>query len=160
MYTKEELAERYSKFANSQLLEILDKKENFTDNAIAAAKEELQKRNLTSENVDEYIEDKEAKEQFAHEISIEELTGGEKIRFFFFGFVPIINGAIRANFRQDGYELKLKLSRFYGTFGFLSFLATGLISVLATLTTLTSVIIWITFFPIARFIEKKAYKTR
>lgn len=157
MYTKEELAERYSKFENSQLLEILDKKENFTENAIVAAKEELQKRNLTSEQVEEYKEDKTVKEQLAHELSIEELTRGEKIRFFFFGFVPIVNGAIRANFRQDGYELKLKLSRYYGTFGLLSFLTTGLISVLATLTTLSSVIIWIAFFPIAQIIENKVY---
>lgn len=78
MYTKEELAERYSKFENSQLLEILDKKENFTEYAIEAAKDELQKRNLTSEQVEEYKDEKEAKEQIVHEISIEELTRGEK----------------------------------------------------------------------------------
>ena len=51
MQTKEELSKLYSSFSDKKLLDIIKEKDQFTKNALEAAYEELKKRNLQTDQI-------------------------------------------------------------------------------------------------------------
>lgn len=154
MYTQEELAQRYTKFSDSELLALLDNSSDYTTNAIAAAQQEIKNRNLQTDRIEQYQEEKAINEQIQSERATEPLTISEKVRFFFLWFVPVVNLALRRNLKDDGFLTKVKFSKYYGILGFVSVLISVFISVVATLPTIATIVIWIALFFVTQLLER------
>ena len=123
MLTKEDLQKRYESLSNSDLLEIIDNKHQYTDMAVSVALSELAKRNVDEEEIAKYKENQII--DFADTIDrnyIDDLSVWQKVFFFIF-FIPIFHFAFKIGFRRDGYILKAQQANFYSITGFLSLLA-------------------------------------
>ena len=126
--TKEELQETYSKLSTSELMEIVDRKFSYTEIAVIVAMEELSKRNVTETDIQAYK--KEIVDKIGQEIKKnvdDDLTLFQK-NFFFFIFIPIINFALKRNFEDDGFILKLNQAKYYSLLGFIFLIVSALIS--------------------------------
>lgn len=156
MYNKEDFAARYAGLEDFKLLEILDNPENFNEVAIEAAQEELRKRKIKPERVTQYKEQKATDENEAHEKAILPLSLPEKLRFFFLGFVPILNWALRANLKDDGYVLKARQSGHYSMFGIITLVISVIVSLGTSFFTFVMLILWALFFFVVKFFEPKA----
>ncbi len=143
---REDLQERYAKLSLQELLKILDNKHDYTDLAVTVAFEELSKRNITEEDIREYKEDQvEQAEKFIVRNIVDDLNLLQK-NLFFFIWIPIITFAVRQNFRDDGYMLKLRQANYYSLTGFISLILAVLISVYFDFNTLSTLAIWILLF--------------
>jgi len=86
-------------------------------------------------------------------IVIDDLKVGYKI-FFFFIWPPILNFAVKQNYRDGDFVLKLSQARYYSGLGFLFMMLTGLVSGIYDLSNLTAVTIWfVSFLPAFAFDE-------
>ncbi|HVX28567.1 MAG TPA: hypothetical protein VHB70_19615 [Parafilimonas sp.] len=144
--TREELQETYSQFSTQELLEIIDRKFDYTETAVAVALEEISKRRISENDIKSYkTEQIEKAEKFIKYNIVDDLTFFQK-NLFFFIWLPILNIALKQNFRDDGYILKLKQARYYSWLGFVSFMLIGMFSGIYGLQNLTALAIWILAF--------------
>jgi hypothetical protein len=119
-----DLAERYAKLSNSQLLEILEHKEEYTTEAIIVLQNEIDKRKLGEHEIEQITTEKKIKSIIAEEKASISLVLWEKLFFYFIWFLPsFINAAIGMNYLKDGLLTKLQQSRFFRIAGFVSMLA-------------------------------------
>jgi len=119
-----DLAERYAKFSNNQLLEILEHKDEYTTEAIIVLQDEIDKRKLGVHEIEQFTTEKKIKSIIAEEKASISLVLWEKIFFYFIWFLPVfINAAIGMNYLEDGMLTKLRQSRFFRLAGFVSMLA-------------------------------------
>ncbi|HCT22159.1 MAG TPA: hypothetical protein DIW54_01995 [Chitinophagaceae bacterium] len=137
--TKEELQSTYSKLSNQELLEIIDRKFEYTELAITVAFEEISKRNISEEDISNYkTEQVEKAVKFVKKNIVDDLSLLQK-NFFFFIWIPIINFPFKNNFIDDGYVLKLKQAQYYSLTGFIFFVIIVIVSEVYALTTLTTI---------------------
>ena len=86
--TREELQETYSQFSTQELLEIIDRKFDYTETAVAVALEEISKRHISEDDIKSYkTEQIEKAEKFIKYNIVDDLTFFQKNLFycFFFG---------------------------------------------------------------------------
>jgi hypothetical protein len=140
--TKEDLEKQYAELSTNELLEIVDRKFDYTDLAVAVALAEISKRKISEETLKEYkdIQISRLKES-ARKILVDDLQVGYKI-FFFFIWFPLLNFALKQNYRDGNFVLKLSQARYYSGLGFLFMMGTGLLSGLYNLSNLSAVTIW------------------
>ena len=94
--------------SDSELLEIVTKlKDDYQPEAVAAAQNEIGKRNLSETQFEQAGFEIEEKERKNHEKENEPLSAGQKILFliFFWGVIP---WAMAGTFKADGYAKKYK----------------------------------------------------
>ncbi len=159
MQTREELAKLYSTFSDRQLLDIINEKDQYTSIALIAATEEIQKRNLKEEHLASYVETKNLEAKVAEHVASIELTFLEKLLYFVMWFLPFFIGiATRMNLAEAGLKTKVKQSKLFSTLGFLTLIPTGFVAVLLHLSDFGSIVIWLMFFVLTYYIEKKFRK--
>ena len=154
MQTKEELGKLYSTFSDRKLLDIITYKDQYTKTALDAAYEEVKKRNIQIEQVQDYVENKVLEARISEQAALIELTFFEKMKFFFIWILPVFGTAFQLNFIEGGLDTKLRQSRLFSTVGFLTFMLTGFLAVVFEHSNFESVLILILFFILTFFIEK------
>jgi hypothetical protein len=141
--TREDLQQTYSKMLTEKLLEILDRKFDYTELAVSVALEELGSRKVSEEEIKDYkTEQVNNLNTFIKRNISDDLTLVQK-NLFYFLWLPILNFAFKMNFKEDGYLLKLKQANYYSLSGFLFFMISGIISVAFDLSDISSLAIWI-----------------
>lgn len=152
--TREDLEEQYAALSTNELLEIIDRKFDYTDLAVTIALAEISKRNISEDALKEYkdLQISRAKDFIRKNIA-DDLNVGHKI-FFYFIWLPILNFAFRQNYRDGNFVLKLSQARYYSLLGFLFAMGAGIISGCYDLSTLTAFTIWfLSFLPAYAFDE-------
>lgn len=94
--------------SDSDLLEIVTKlKDDYQPEAVVAAQNEIEKRNLTGTQIEQANLEIDEKEKKNFERENEPLGAGQKILFliFFWGIIP---WAMAGTFKADGYTKKYK----------------------------------------------------
>lgn len=94
--------------SDSELLEIVTKlKDDYQPEAVVAAQNEIEKRNLTGEQIEQAKLEIEEKDLKNFQRENEPLDAGQKILFliFFWGVIPWV---IAGTFKADGYTKKYK----------------------------------------------------
>ncbi|HOX81832.1 MAG TPA: hypothetical protein PLJ60_05330 [Chryseolinea sp.] len=160
MQTKEKLSKLYSKLPDKKLLDIVNDKDQYTDIALNIALEEIRKREIKTDQVQDYIENKILETKISEHVASIELTFLEKVKFFCIWFLPFIEVAFRMNLIEDGLKTKVKQSRVFSTVGFLTFMLTGFLGVIFEHSNFESFSIWFLFFVLTYFIEKRFRKTK
>jgi hypothetical protein len=153
MVTQEELQRTYAGLSTEKLLEMLDHKSGYTELAITVATKELSTRKVTEADVKKY-EDKKVEEvnSFIKKNTVDDLTLVQKIVFYIV-FIPL-RFALKMNFREDGYLLKLKQANYYTYASLISLFFAAFISMFFGLGGTGSVIIWgLGFIPAYMFDE-------
>ncbi|WP_276503428.1 hypothetical protein [Terrimonas pollutisoli] len=151
---REELQKTYSKLSTEELLEIIDRKFDYTDTAVSVALEEISKRKVDEDEIKNYKEDQLQKiEKSVKGIILDDLTLFQK-NFFFFIWIPLFTFPFKQNFKDDGYVLKLKQANYYSLIGFIFFMLTAFFSVSYDFENLTSLGLWILSFPIANSFDE------
>ena len=146
MVTKEDLKEKYATLTTSELLDIIQRKFDYTELAVITALEEIANRNISEETIKEYKDEKIKKtEAFVNQNIYNDLTIWQK-NLFYFIWIPFLRGAIKMNFREDGNILKLKQANYYQFYGFVFLLVLVFITFYFKLGDLISVALWIFFF--------------
>lgn len=139
----EELRQSYSKLSTRQLLEILDNKFEYTEQAIVSVISELSQRKVTEEDIRSYKENLlQQAEQFIDRNIVDDLKLFQK-HLFYFLWLPVLNVALKQNFAEDGYALKLKQANYYSLLGFIFCVISIVISIEFGLPTLTTLAIWL-----------------
>jgi hypothetical protein len=143
---KEDLEKQYAELSTNELLEIVDRKFDYTELAVTVALAEISKREISEETLKEYkdLQVSKAKESI-RKIIIDDLKVGYKI-FFFFIWIPLLNFPFKQNYRDGDFVLKLSQARYYSGLGFLFMMLTGLLSAFYDLSNLTALTIWFTSF--------------
>lgn len=122
MVTREDLQEKYANLPNEKLLEIIDRKFDYTELAILVAIEELGKRNVSEKEITNYKDEKiKTVHSFIRKNIAYDLSIVQKNLFYFIWF-PLLNYAFKMNFRDDGYVLKLQQANYYSLLGFIFFM--------------------------------------
>lgn len=153
--TKQELKKTYAALSTPELLEIVDRKFEYTDLAVSVALAELASRQVSEQDIIDYKEMQVGKaERYIKRNIVDDLTLLQK-NLFYFLFIPVINFALRQNFRDDGYILKLKQANYYSFVGFIFLALSVFLSVYFDLPDLTTLACWlIGFIPAYAFDEK------
>lgn len=143
---QEDLEKQYAALSTNELLEIVDRKFEYTDLAVAVALAEISKRGVSAETMKDYkdLQISRAKEAI-RKIVFDDLKTGYKI-FFFFIWFPLLNFALKQNYRDGNFVLKLSQARYYSVLGFLFMMLTGFLSGIYDLSNLTAATIWFTSF--------------
>lgn len=143
---KEDLEKHYAELSTNELLEIVDRKFDYTELAVTVALAEISKREISDETLKEYkdLQISRAKETI-RKIIIDDLKVGYKI-FFFFIWIPLLNFPLKQNYRDGDFVLKLSQARYYSGLGFLFMMFTGLVSGPYNLSNLTAATIWFSSF--------------
>ena len=116
-----DLAERYAKLSNNQLLEILEHKDEYTTEAIMVLQNEIDKRKLSEYEIEQFATEKKVKSIIAEEKALVSLVLWEKLFFYLTWFLPgFISAALGMNYWEDGMLTKLRQSRFFRIAGFVS----------------------------------------
>jgi hypothetical protein len=152
--TREDLQEQYATLSTNELLEIIDRKFDYTELAVTVALEEIGRRNLSEENIREYKEEQEAQaKSFIKKNIVDDLNLLQKI-FFFFIWLPLLNFPFKQNFRDGNYILKLKQANYYSLLGFVFMALTAISAGFAPQSNLTAFTIWfLSFLPAYGFDE-------
>lgn len=154
--TRRDLTERYATFSTGRLLEMLDKREEYTADAIDVLQAELAKRQVGTQDAQQYVAAREIEHAEERRKASLTLTFWEKAFFYFVWFVPgFIVIAIGMNYITDGYNTKLYQSRFYRISGFSFLLLTGLLSTLVGFGEVIGIALLIVFFGITYWAEGK-----
>lgn len=151
----EDLKKTYSNASTEQLLNIIDNKLGYTDMAVKIALEELAKREISESDIKTYKENVEAELlQSTKKLLLNDLRLAQK-NFFFFLWIPLIHFALKQNFREDGYYLKLKQATYYSWCGVGALMLSVFISIEFDLSELSTLGVWIAgFIPAYAFDEK------
>ncbi|WP_460694746.1 hypothetical protein [Mucilaginibacter puniceus] len=125
-----------------ELMNIIDNKFDYTDLAVTVAIEELAKRKPTEEDIKNYKDNIIATVDTFISKNIEvDLNNFQKLLFYII-WIPIITYPFKANYSDDGYELKLRQSNYYSLAGFIFFMVAGILSVPLDASNLLSFIMW------------------
>jgi hypothetical protein len=102
---------------DAELLKIVNEQKNdYQPEALEAAELELKNRNLSTERVQEAIQENETKKQIETEKANMKLSGGWKVLTFIFpGLIQII---FAGTFKADGYERKASELTKWTLYGF------------------------------------------
>src|SRR4051812_31359182 len=101
--TREELQKTYSALSTQELLEIVDRKFDYTDLALTVAFEEISRRHISEEDIKGYKEQQISKAaNFIKRHVFDDLTIFQK-NLFFFIWLPLINFPFSQNFKEEGY---------------------------------------------------------
>ena len=153
---KSDLRKRYSKYSTERLLSIFYNRGQYTDEALEVVKSELARRNITSRDVDLYLDEQEEKKLAARRYSYVPLTFWEKSLFFFAWFAPwFVGKAFRLNYSDDGYLMKAKQSSIFARAGFAFLMLDAFLTVYSNLGNLTSIGVLVLFFIIFYLTEKQ-----
>ena len=151
---REDLQQQYATLSINELLEIIDRKFDYTELAITIALEEINRRSISEEDIREYKEEQIAKAvTFIKRNIVDDLSLLQKVLFFFIWF-PLLNFPFKQNFRDGNYMLKLKQANYYSFLGFAFMVLVAFVSGWYTLSNLTSFTIWfLSFLPAYGFDE-------
>ncbi|HEY3406128.1 MAG TPA: hypothetical protein VGK59_22230 [Ohtaekwangia sp.] len=159
--SREELITRYSTFSNERLLDILYNKHDYTVEALEAVQSELTKREIGTDEVQQFISDKKAEKIYALEQATVPLVLWEKVLFFFGWFLPgFITMAFRMNYGEDGHSFKLKQSNFFRIAGFISFVLMVIISLILDRGPVLSYILLFIFFGLSYWTANRVYSSK
>jgi hypothetical protein len=153
---KDELQKRYSSYSNDRLLSIVYSKGEYTLQALELVKAELDRRNVGAHEVDVFLDELEEKRLAGKALSRIPLAPWEKALFFFIWFAPLIlGGAVLANYRIDGYLLKVRQARTLAVAGFIFLILDVFVSIYSNFGTLQSLGLLILFFVTFYWFEKR-----
>ncbi len=127
---KNEFAQVMSKRSDSDLLEIVTKlRGDYQPEAVLAAEMEIQKRNLSAEEIKNAHEDIQIKEVAHLQKENEPLDAIQRALFiiFFWGVIP---WSVASTFKSNGYTRKYKEAWQYMKYGFLVYLGIVVVSIL------------------------------
>lgn len=142
--SKEDLTASYADLPTSALLELVDRKHEYTESAVSVALAELGRRQVTEAEILAYKNEEVAKVEMLIERNIiADLNLWQKNFFFFLFFLAF---PFKLNFLEDHYLLKLKQARYYSGLGFVTFLAVGFIASASGLSDLVGIALWMVFF--------------
>lgn len=142
MISREDIQKKYSGLSTNELLAIVRDEEGYTETAIFVANEELQKRNVTEDQLHEFEErTKQSNAIILQKVSAE-LSIFQKC-FFYFIWVPLLHFPIKQNLREDGFVLKVRQAGYYSLAGFVCLILTALFSILLNLSDMLSVLTWV-----------------
>lgn len=136
-------------------MELINERGNYTKHAIEAALEELKKRNISPEQMENYFEGRILEKELMEQTANIELSLFEKIKFFFLWFLPFMGFAFQMNFAETGLKAKLSQSKGFSWIGFLTFIIVGILAGIFGHSNFESISFWILFFIPAYFLEKK-----
>jgi len=119
MITEESLCLRYKEMGTVDLLEIIAKKEDYTELAVLIASEELKYRRVPDEEIKNY-HSVNPKVTSLTENNISDLAFYQKVLFFIV-WIPKIRGWFTRSFQSDGYVLKNQQASYYSIIGFIVF---------------------------------------
>jgi hypothetical protein len=158
--TEDELRERYAAYPNNRLLLIMHNKDEYTPQALEIARAELAGRDISTADVDVFLDEQEERELAAKAIAAVPLAFAEKALFFFVWFAPWFLGrALRMNYNEDGYALKARQSHVYSLGGFVCAVACAAISVIFDVNIPAGILLIIAFFFLFVWLEKKVVYT-
>jgi hypothetical protein len=150
----EELKDTYAKASTEKLMEIIDNKFDYTELAVKTALEELSRREVTDAENKAYkkkIQEKAAAD--VRKLLLDDLSLFHK-NFFYFLWLPLVHFAVKRNFVEDGYYLKVKQAGYYSLLGFAFLMLSSFISLQFDLSELTTLALWIAgFIPTYAFDE-------
>ncbi len=154
MISREELESRYATLTNSELMNIIENKFDYTELAVIIALEEIARRNITEDDIKLIKEEQiEKTDTFIDRNIVDDLNIIQKILFFII-WVPLLNFPFKRNFHDYGYVLKLKQANYYSWLGFTFFMIVGIVSAFFDLTDLISLALWIlSFIPVLIYDE-------
>ena len=154
MATKEELQEKYATLTTSQLMQILDRKFDYTELAITVAIEELAKRSPSEEDIKTYKEETlDVLNVFIVKNIEEDLSTWQKMLFYLL-WIPILTFVFKRNYREDGYILKLRQANYYSFTGFIALILSAIVSMPLNLSSFGEIAVWMLgFFPAYLFDE-------
>src|SRR5687768_955611 len=118
----DELRARYSSWPNRKLLSVILHKGQYTSLAVEIARDELGRRNITADDVDVYLHEQELQRNREKLLSNISLSFWEKLRCFFFWFVPSL--VVR-----KGFILREQQTHLFSVAGFVSFFISGFVIV-------------------------------
>jgi hypothetical protein len=152
--TREDLERQYASLSTNELLEIVDRKFDYTELAVTIALEEIHRRSVTEADIREYKEEQISKAVTFIKRNIEDdLSLLQKI-LFFFAWLPLLNFPFKQNFRDGNYILKLKQANYYSFLGFAFMFLVGIASGWYSFSNLTAFTIWfLSFLPAYGFDE-------
>jgi hypothetical protein len=152
--TREDLQEQYAALSTNELLEIIDRKFDYTELAVTVALEEIGRRNLSEANIREYKEEQVAQaNKFIKKNIVDDLNVFQKVLFFFI-WLPLLNFPFKQNFRDGNYILKLKQANYYSLLEFVFMVLIASCSGFASHSDLTVFTIWfLSFLPAYGFDE-------
>jgi len=154
--TPQELAERYATLSNVQLFEILNDRDGYTPEAVMMAKEEIDRRNLAEDEIQRYVAELADYNTVTVKKAAIQLVFWEKLFFFFVWFTPgFISIALGMNYHHDGYDTKLRQSRFFRLSGFTSLILVGVLSSYVHLLDFFSVTLLLPLFGIAWLVGER-----
>jgi len=147
MVTKESLNEQYVKMSTADLLEIAKDKTGYTELANTVALEELKRRKVTTEEIDNYKPLMRRISVLTMENCLIDLEFPKKLLYFYILWFPIIRGFYSPNFMQNGYILKQDQSNYYRILGAISIVATIIIANYICYNSIIAfLVIWIVLF--------------
>ena len=151
---REDLEKNYAVLSTNELLEIVDRKFDYTELAVTVALEEINRRNISEEHIKEYKDEQIAKARtYIKKNIVDDLNLFQKITFFFI-WLPLLNFPFKQNFRDGNFILKLKQANYYSLLGFIFMMLLGFISGYYPLSNLTVFTIWfLSFLPAYGFDE-------
>jgi hypothetical protein len=153
---KDDLHKRYFTYSTERLLSIFYNRGQYTDQALEVVKSELARRNITSHDVDLFLDEQEEQKLAARAHSYIPLTFWEKSLFFFAWFAPWFLGkAFRLNYSDDGYLLKAKQSAIFARAGFAFLMLDAFVTVYFDLGNVISIVVLVSFFLIFYGAEKQ-----
>jgi len=156
--TESELRERYATYSNNRLLSIIHNKHDYTSQALEAARAELASRDISSRDVDVFLDEQEQRELTAKLLACVPLLFWEKALFFFLWFSPwFVGGALRIRYRDDGYTLKVRQTYVFSIAGFITALVSAFIAVQFHVHAGTIVAILLVLFFVFVWAEKKVF---
>lgn len=154
--TPQELAEHYATLSNVQLFEIVNDRVGYTPEALALAQDEIERRNLADHEIRQYLADLDALHTASLKKTSIQLVFWEKMFFFFVWFTPgFITIALGMNYHHDGYNTKVRQSRFFRLAGFTSLVLVGFLSSYGHLLDFFSVTLLLPLFGIAWFVAER-----
>jgi len=128
--TNDELKERYASYSNYALLSIIHNRDQYTPQAVEIARAELAGRNITSAEVDRFLDEQEEHRLIAIQLAAISLSFREKAFFFFFWFAPIflfgpftIRAFLLSLYHSDNYHPKSHQTQRFAIAGFVSLIA-------------------------------------
>lgn len=155
---KDDLHKRYSSYTTERLLSIFYSRGQYTEDALGVVKSELARRNISSRDVDRYLDQQEEKRSSAKAHAFIPLTFWEKSLFFFAWFAPWFLGkAFRLNYADEGYLLKVKQSAIFARAGFAFFMLDAFATVYFDLGNFISIGVLVLLFLIFYLAEKQTH---
>lgn len=154
--SEEELRERYSTWSTYSLLSVLHNKGQYTPLAIEVARAELGEREVTTAEVDAFLQHQEDMEIEKRIMECFHLTFWEKALSFFVWFTPwFLERGFKSTDGRYGIMAKARQSRFFSIAGFVSALMDAFLSTYFSLSTRMSILLLIFFFVIFCWRETK-----